>query len=322
MELDKLINRITKKEQFSDSKELNGWMTDFEESEKDYIRYKNLWALVQSGKEMKEDSISKAYKNVLHKANRNTTRFIITILKYAAVAVIAISTGFFMRDLSEREEVAINKVLVPKGNRSMVLLPDGTKVWLTNGTTLHYPNKFASDLREVELSGEAYFEVVHNENHPFHVNIGNNRIRVLGTKFAVSAYPEDNLVRTDLLSGKVVLDIKIADSFKSYNVKTSHSLVYNKNSQKLIQRKISVGFYNYWQNGSYEFVDETFEDLAKKIERIYNVKIVFEREGVKTSEFTGTFNIDDNIYTIMEVFKKASGKTFEYRIERDFIYVN
>ena len=321
MEIEKLINKITEKKKITESEELYDWVSESEDKEKEFVRYKNLWALLQSGKEMKEESISRAYQNVLRKANSSASSIIKSVFKYAAIALIAITTGFFMNGIFEKEEAAINEVAVPKGNRTSVILPDSSKVWLTNGTTLNYPNKFDSKSREVELSGEAYFEVTHNENQPFNVNIGNNRIRVLGTKFAVLAYPDDNIVQTDLISGKVVLDIKIANSSKSYMVKRSHSLVYDKATGKLSEKIIPVGFYNYWQNGSYEFVDERFEDLAKKVERIYNVKIIFENPDLKEIEFTGTLNIDDNIYTLMEVAKKASGKPFEYTIERNNIYI-
>ena len=90
----------------------------------------------------------------------------------------------------------------------------------------------------------------------------------------------------------------------------------------MYEATIPDGFYDYWQNGIYRFKDERFDSLAKKIARIYNVEIVFGDEELKSRIFTGTLSVDDNIYTLMEAFKIASGKPFEYSFDRGKIYIN
>lgn len=323
MNQEKLIESISKGESINDSQELFDWVSESHENEKSYIRNKNLWAILQKGNEMDAGSIDEAYQNLQKKISKpKNNSFQLIFFKYAAVIVVALLCGYFVNTLSFRKEIALNELVVPKGNRMSVMLPDGTKVWLSNGTKLIYPENFKSKTREVQLEGEGFFEVTHDKKHPFIVNVGENRIKVLGTKFAVIAYPDDNTVRAELVSGSIQFDVhQQNDSYSSYEVKPQHSLVLDKTSGKLFEAKLPEGFYNYWQYGSYEFKDEAFISLAQKVERIYNVKIIFESEALKQSLFTGTFNIDDNIYTLMEVFKKASRKPFEYHQEEGKIYV-
>ncbi len=104
-------------------------------------------------------------------------------------------------------------------------------------------------------------------------------------------------------------------------MRPSHSLTLDQSTGKLFQSRISNSFYNYWTNGVYEFKDETFEDLAQKIERIYNVKVIFIDEVLKKRQFSGDLNINDNVYTIMEAFAKASGEPFNYTHVGNEIFV-
>lgn len=325
MDKEKMIEKISKGEGLTDSKELLSWVNQSEENQKTYIRYKNLWALLQRGKEMDTKYIEEGLRNVKSKINRSNKRFsFINVFKYAAIIVVALIGGFMLNTLHFDTEISMNEIVVPKGNRSSVILPDGTKVWLSNNSKLTYPETFQGKSREIKLEGEAFFNVTHNEKKPFIVNVGENRIKVLGTEFSVTAYPGDERIQTDLVAGKVQFDINTGTStnnYQSFIIKASHSLVYNKTTGKLYEKRIPDGFYDYWQKGIYRFKDEKFESLAKKIKRIYSVEIIFEDETLKERLFTGTFIIDDNIYTLMEVFKSASGKPIGYHRERDKIYI-
>ncbi len=325
MNEEELIAKILRGGALADSKDLLNWVGQTEDNKKDYIQYKNLWALLQTGDEMNQGQIEEGFKGVKSKINEPIKRRLFKeILKYAAIIIVAIAAGFFVNTRNFESKTSMNEIVVPKGNRSCVVLPDGTKVWLSNDSKLVYPEKFHGKTRDVKLEGEAFFNVIHSEKKPFLVNLGGGRIKVLGTEFSVTAYPEDETIQTDLIKGKIQLDVNMGKgsrNYKSFVVKPSYSLVYNKLSGEIFESKISDGFYNYWQNGIYEFKDEKFEYLAKKIERIYNVKVMFEDEQVKERKFTGTLKIDDNIYTMMEVFIRASGRPIVYHKERDNIYI-
>ncbi|BAX78454.1 FecR family protein [Labilibaculum antarcticum] len=327
MDKEKLIRKILNGESISDSKELLDWVNQSKSNEKEYIRYKNVWALLQRGKEMSNDTIAEGFLNVKSNAivfrKRNVFK-IYSIIKYAAIILVALLSGYLFNTIQLKSEIVMNEIAVPKGNRTSVFLSDGTKVWLSNGTKLIYPEKFNGKIRNVELQGEGFFEVAHDTKHPFVVTIGNNRVKVLGTKFSVHAYPDDNEVRVDLITGKVQFDFKSDLNAKicdHYILKPSHRIVFNKTTRNISDSHLKDNFHNYWMNGIYEFEEESFASLAKKIERIYNVQIIFEDESLKNRRFTGTFKIDDNVYTLMEVFESASGKAFSYRQERDRIFI-
>ena len=156
------------------------------------------------------------------------------------------------------------------------------------------------------------------------MNIGSNRIKVFGTKFSVSAYPEDSIISADLLTGKIQLDIKTGKgvgSYKSFFVKPAHSLVYNKPSGDITTSVIPDGVLNYWKDGLYKFQNESLESLAKKIYRYYNVEIVFKDDYIKTKCFSGSISMHDNIFTFMEAINRTSLEPIDYKYENNKIYI-
>lgn len=325
MEKEKLISYISSNQAINSYPEILEWINATAENKEEYIRYKNLWALMQHGNDMPDAKILEALSNVRKKNNRmKQPLWYFNFLKYAAIVAIALSVGYLIRTEDFNNVIAMNEVSVPKGNRTSITLPDGTKAWLNNGTKLTYPAEFNGKNREVKLEGEGYFEVSHDKAHPFIVKIGDNQIKVLGTKFAVTAYPNDKFIKTELVSGQIQFDVKEGNQtnkFHSYLVNPSQSLVFDKSSGKISESKIADGFYNYWIKGVYQFKDETFEELAKKIERIYNVEVTFKDESLKKNLFSGIFKIDDNIYTLMEVFERATGEPFTYTHNGNRIYI-
>jgi ferric-dicitrate binding protein FerR (iron transport regulator) len=277
----------------------------------------------------KSPRIYRTYKNRLnyHEKKHNENSFIFYTLRLAAILFLIVGTAALVNTFFpfyEKQEISWQEISVPRGSRTFILLPDSSKVWLSNNSTLKYPDKFDKTARELYLKGEAYFEVTHDTKTPFVVNMGLDRIKVLGTRFSVTAYPEENTVRADLLDGKIQMDInerKGGDSYRSFIVKPSHSLVYEKTSGKLFSSVIPDGFFDYWKNGIYNFNNESLESLAQKIDRIYNVEIVFENDYLKTKRFSGNLSTDDNIFTFMEAIKRTSLDPIEYSYKNKKIYI-
>ncbi len=325
MKKEEVIERIIKNESSHRFKELLSWIQESEKNRNEFIQYKNVWALLQRGKEMDKKYVEEDYKHVKARINKDKNKFVINkFIKYAAIIVVALISGYLLNTKTLPHNIAVNEISVPNGNRSLIVLPDGSKVWLTNGSKIIYPDHFTGKSRNVELQGEAFFTVSHDENKPFFVHLGKHRVKVLGTEFSVLAYPEDNIIQVDLVSGKVELDVKEtnrAGNYKSYSLNPLHSLVLDKTSGNLEHSEIPDSFYKYWQEGVFEFKNEPFENLAKKMERIYSVKIILEDSILNHSTFTGAFHIESNVYTIMETFKRASSTPFEYNIDNDHIYV-
>jgi ferric-dicitrate binding protein FerR (iron transport regulator) len=325
MEKDKLISFIISGQPFVNHPDVADWINTSEENKEEYIRYKNLLGVMQTGSDMSEAKIQGALAIVRKKQNRlRQSSWHLNFMRYAAIVAIALLGGYFIGTHDFDNQIAMNEISVPNGNRSSVKLPDGTKAWLNNGTKLIFPEEFKGRSRVVELEGEGFFEVAHDEKRPFIVKIGESRIKVMGTKFAVVAYPNDRFIKAELVSGEIQFDTKENDDddeFQSYLMSPSQSLVFDKTSGTISESSIKDSFYDYWLNGVYQFKDELFEELAKKIERIYNVKVTFEEESLKKRLFSGTLSPDDNIYTLMEVFRSATGEPFTYTREGNHILI-
>lgn len=327
MEHEKLMSFIARNQSISENAEIKEWISLHEDNKEEYIRYKNLWALTQTGNEMSVEQINQGFLSVkkLSKNNNSSTIFW-GIMKHVAIVIMALLGGYSLSFIkfSGSESIVRNEIYVPNGSKTSVILPDGSKVWLSNGTKFIYPPKFEGQNRTVELEGEGFFDVTHDKTHPFIVKLGQNRIKVLGTKFAIVAYSNDKLIKADLISGQIQFDIneKIqTGNSHSYLMTPSQSLVFDKSSGEVTKSKIADNFYDYWQNGIYQFKDESFEELAKKIERIYNVRVTFEDETLKRRLFSGSLSINDNIFTLMEVFGRATKEPFTYEHEGNHIHI-
>jgi len=325
MEKDRLISFIASNQSADDHSEVIGWIKSADENKEEYIRYKNLWAILQHGKEMPETKIREALSLVRKKSGDKKQSFRLwRVVKYAALVVFALLTGYITGTRDIHKEMTMNEFFVPHGNRSSVVLPDGSKVWISNGTKLIYPEEFTGKNRVVELEGEGFFDVTHDKAHPFLVKVGQSRIKVLGTRFAVVAYPDDQSIKAELISGEIRFEVKEnsqTDQFRSYLMTPSQCLVFDKSSGKVAASEVTDSFYDYWLNGVYQFKNETFEALAKKIERIYNVEVTFEEEMLKKRLFSGSLSIHDNIYTLMDVFERAAKEPFSYSREGNHIYI-
>lgn len=305
---------------------LEKWINAREHNRTIYKTIKEYWGS-RSGENVDVSGIYNSYRNrVSGYAKKNKRYSWLTLgTRVAALLFLFASITTLVYYWSEKpDNLVYNEISVPKGNRTMILLPDSSKVWISNNTTLKYPVKFASGSRETFLSGEAFFEVKQNRKNPFIVNIGRNRIKVLGTSFHVNAHSDEELVTTDLISGIIQFDIPysgVSGRYQTITLSPGTRLVYNKIKASLIETTTPDGFYDYWQKGSYLFRDESIESLARKIERIYNVSIVFEDETLKSKRYSGILNVNDNIFAFMENIKQISVEPIEYRMEKNKIYV-
>jgi len=243
-------------------------------------------------------------------------------VRYAAILIFMLAFGYlsyyyFTEESSKNEFCMIS---VPKASKSEIMLPDGSKIWLNNNSKLVYPKKFNGRERTVELIGEAYFEIQKNYKVPFIVKTSDISIKVLGTKFNVSAYPNDKSIETTLISGKVTVNSNENPEIENV-LNPGESLTYDKFSNKTTIARVDTKFYTYWMKGEFSFKDERFENLAKRIERIYNVEISFEDPKLKEKTYTGNFKVDDNIYTILEIFKRSTSDPIEYVTDRNKIVI-
>jgi transmembrane sensor len=220
------------------------------------------------------------------------------------------------------QKLVYNTIHVPYGKHFKIKLSDGTVVNLNSGSSLKYPVKFIDgENRQVYLTGEAFFNVAKDEKHPFTVNADEVDVRVLGTQFNVSAYPEDEQINTVLVEGSVALyDKNSTKNAKPVTqLKPGYLGSWKKSNSKLTVEKTDTDVATAWIEGRIIFKHVPFGNIVKKLERHYNVEIVNNNSELSDDLITASFDIE----TIDEVFKVISEiHPITYKIESNKIIIN
>jgi len=199
---------------------------------------------------------------------------------------------------------ALNQVIIPYGRTARLELPDGSIAYLNAGTHFSYPPNFSRSKREVLLKGEAYLEVARNEQKPFIVNAnGQVIIRVLGTHFNVSAYEDENTVKTTLVEGSV----KISSTVSGQSLMISPGEQVGADEEgNLNLEKVNTEQFTSWINGVFLFDKESFRSVLKRVERYYNIRIAFEDESKGDIRISGKLNLQTEIEQIIEILQTTS----------------
>ena len=201
----------------------------------------------------------------------------------------------------------------PYGEKSKVVLSDGTVVWLNAGSTLKYSNKFNTANRKVELNGEGYFEVQRNEKLPFFVKTKDLQLQVLGTKFNFRDYPEDHEVVVSLLEGKVELN-NLLKKEKEAILAPDERAILNKTNGRMTVETVTASNASQWTDGYLFFDEELLPDIVKELERSYNVTIRIANDSLNTFRFYGNFvRREQSIQEVLDAL--ASTEKIQYKIE-------
>ncbi|MXV13770.1 FecR family protein [Hufsiella ginkgonis] len=250
-----------------------------------------------------------------------------SLVRWSAVACVAAVVCWFVFARTSRLSGS-NEIVAQNGTSTEVTLPDGTTVKLNAGSRLSYARDFVSrPTREVTLTGEAYFTVIHDERHPFIIHTADISIIDLGTIFNVRAYPDDHLTETTLIDGSVEVLLRKGESPGKIVLKPNEKLLYNangstdKSGNQTGTFEISAvtpahGTKNEfvetaWIDNKMVFRNERFGDLARRMERRYNLEIAFSDEELKSVHLTGTISNE----TVDEAMKLLQATTsFKYTI--------
>lgn len=253
---------------------------------------------------------------------KKTTR-LIPILRWTvriAAAIIVAVSGYFMTiDYLYNKGAQLQTITVPAGQRAQIILADGTRVWLNSKSTLTYASNFGRKDRNVNLDGEAYFEVTKNKNIPFYVNTEMNKVRVVGTSFNVCAYNGSKEFETTLVEG-------IVDIYPSCNDQAITRLQKNEffaNYDGHLKKTVLPSYeYLRWKEGLYCFDDVPFSGILDKLEKYYNVKITVTSPKLLNHEgLTGKFREQDGIEHILRAISKDHPFRFTINETKDSIVI-
>ncbi len=225
---------------------------------------------------------------------------------------------------SGSQDELMNKVIISYGQKSMIVLSDGTKVWLNAGSQLIFPAVFTNKTRKVTLMGEAFFDVAKNLERPFIVSASDVSVQVLGTRFDISAYPEDKVIQTVLEEGKVNLTYAgkgILNREYVVEMKPNQMVVFDKTSGEASSRMVDVSKYVSWKEGMLEFEKADLGRALMQVERFYNVKIHLSDPEIGTYKLSGKLDLKDEPEEVLNVIKLTVPIDWEKKSNGDFTII-
>lgn len=207
--------------------------------------------------------------------------------------------------MSSAEERKVHMLRTPLGGEYAVTLSDGSKVWLNAMSELSFPIAFNGTIREVFLKGEAYFEVAPDKNSPFIVHTEEYDVRVLGTVFNISAYPDDSRLTTTLCSGSVVVD-PLNRTLKTYRLQPGEQLNYYRENGNITQERVDTDLYTAWVNGYFRFENNSIEEVFDVLRRWYDIEVNYEKPESRNELFSGKLPRFNDLQIIIDLIEKVS----------------
>ncbi len=345
------------------------WVNENEDNKKNFSQIKNIWTLKQINSSQTELDTNNEYEIFSFKLRQNIakkedfsiksdnisrSKFSINkvFLRVAAIILLFYSIGITIKYLVDNQKVEYNELITKRGEKSQLVLSDGTKIWLNSETKIKYPANIKRGDVQVYLDGEAYFSVTKNHGRKFVVNTSSLGISVLGTSFNVKSYSNEGIIETTLEKGKIsITENADADNNGEVVLRQNQRMVFNKSTSKilitdlaeksdndnrkqlksenlpitsksklnaLISNQADIKLYTSWKEGKLVFKSERFEDLAIKMERWYNVQIKINDEELKNCRYTGIFEKE----TIEQAIKALSlTLPFYYKIDQNIITI-
>jgi len=230
-------------------------------------------------------------------------------MRIAAMFLLPLFTaaGMYLYMSKEKSSTAPLIIAVDRGQKANIILPDGSKAWLNSQSKLTYSADFNVKKRELQLDGEAYFEVAHNPEKPFVVRSSDIAVEALGTAFGLKAYNDDNIISSILMRGKVKVTTPDGESILTPNER----VLYDKTTHKTTQSNVpNATDFTGWIHDELRFENESLVDIAKTIQRIYNVEIIFASSQLKNQRYTGTVN-NNSLESVLNTITLTSPISFQ-----------
>lgn len=207
----------------------------------------------------------------------------------------------------ENRPMKYHTLTVPVGGEYHFTLADGTRVWVNSASEVRFPNCFSGERREIYVKGEVYLEVARDEKHPFIVYTGENEVRVLGTRFNLTAYPDEQKVITTLVEGSV----EFRNDQSSVRLKPGEQSVLNRATNKLEKQKVDVSIYTSWVSGTYEYERSPLSDITRQLSRWYDVQFIYESTEFSNHPFTGVVKRDQSLEEVLSIIEKTTNIRFK-----------
>jgi ferric-dicitrate binding protein FerR (iron transport regulator) len=223
-----------------------------------------------------------------------------------------------------QKAIPYNTISTARGNQYQLLLPDGSKVWLNAESSVRFPVAFHGKERRVEITGEVFFDVVHNSKMPFAVVANGVEVQDLGTQFNVNAYKNEEGVKTTVVEGKVNIQLAIGNKQKTIDNRQSAILVPGQQAQvndrgaiKVI-KDADVDAAVAWKNGQFMFAGNSIQSVMRQLERWYDIEVSYA-PNVSTEEYIGTITRFSNISAVLNMLERTGTVRFELKGKKVFV---
>ena len=346
---EKIADVLTGQASQEELTEVRQWLSESDDNRRLYNEYAGIWGISRttSRNDDYQPDVAWALLSKRMKPQKNIIP-IRKVMMVAAMLVVVFLAGMavsqFTGKATDEKILTYSEYTSPYGSKSKVKLSDGSLVWLNAGSTLRYSSDFNVNNREVYLEGEAYFDVVRNEQTPFLVQTTTITVKVLGTAFNVKAYPEESVVETTVERGAVQLIDPLSSSQETTILRAQQKAVVVKGSQHreehgeadtkpdeikplvyvpiadvTVNSNIATEAYTSWKDPRWIIESEKLSSLAVMLERRYNVNFVFEDEELKDFVFSGKFE-NETLDQVLEVMKLTA--PILYKVKQNTVYLN
>ncbi len=269
---------------------------------------------------LKEDELNQILDSLHHRFNTSEQRTRplvkkITFYAWRAAAILfipllAINIWTFLNDKAFKQENQPVTLETTQGSKLKTVLPDGTEVWLNAETKIEYPAKFSRKNRTVTLTGEAYFHVSSDPANPFYVKTADGTIKVTGTKFNVSAFPDDNFSSVVLEEGQIAYT-PTSNGKNSIALHPDEQIIYLRESGSLSKVKTDVEKYTSWTEGRLVFRNDPLSTIITRLERWYHAEIILSDPEHVFGSMTFTMTVrHETLPQVLEYLSRAANLSF------------
>jgi transmembrane sensor len=295
----------------SDAQQIMAELT-LQEWEEPVVQDKEMDAVVNGWKEKINSRIAIEYADNKKIATENITVKKLQFLRYAAIWAVLILAGIFtmlkFNNTAQTESIALVNI---QGKPQRYILPDGSEIYLGAGSQLRYPAHFSGKNREVDLQGEAFFQIKHNPLRPFIVHTAEINTQVLGTSFKIVAF-DNQPILVAVATGKVGVTKHTDQETKTLALLTpGMKVTWNKTTQRAEKGVIDPNGLEKWKIGEMVFEDQSMEQIAAELQRHFQVKIEFVNREIADNQVTGTFTATKSIAKIMKTLALAGKFRYE-----------
>lgn len=253
----------------------------------------------------------------IRRKNKRSKRVIIGIASTLVAATIICAAIIFNKEVTP---VQWHEIYAQRGHSESIILPDGTLLQIGSGSKVLYPSHFDSDTRTIYIDGEVYADVAKDPQKPFIVSANDTRIKVHGTKFNVKAFAEMENVEVALICGSVTMEVCSNDKTFSRTLKPGEFIRYNKKDGSVENYNTNVAALEYGQGKNLRFINQSLEEIAKDLERQFNVRIFIEDEHLNQTQYYASFVNNEDLDQILNALN--SNKAMKIRRKSNTIVIS